>query len=68
MRTKGLTLLCAAVALAGMTIACSEAPKTPAANGNTAAPLPPGGTEKVEPKIVRDEAGPDNSYITVRQL
>jgi hypothetical protein len=60
--------LCAAVAAGGaLSAACGEPPKPlPPANANAAGPK--NDTAKVDPRIVRDEAGPDNSRIAVRQL
>jgi hypothetical protein len=71
MKIKTVALWAAAAALGACAAACGEAPKTTPANANANANAPAAGrndTVKVQPKVVRDEDGPDDSHITVRQL
>jgi hypothetical protein len=58
-----LILLALGVTLHGC--AQSDKPPTPPA---PKAPAPPPDTVKLEPKVIRDEAGPDNSHIKVKEL
>ena len=68
---KQIWTAAAVVCVAMVFGACNEPAKpTPAANANlnTNAAAPSGDSIKVQPKILKDEPGPDNSRIVVRQL
>jgi hypothetical protein len=69
MKTRTLALAAAVAASCALSAACGE-PSGPAgaANSNAGAAAPKNDSVKVGPKVVRDEAGPDGSHITVRQL
>lgn len=59
------TVLAAAVAAVG----CGDSAGTkPANSSNANSAAPRRDTAKVEPKVLKDEAGPDGSRIVVRQL
>jgi hypothetical protein len=66
MKLKKFALTAAAAAVA-LTAACGGPPPAPPA-GNGSVPAQSTDTAKVQPKIVRDEAGPDNSHILVKEL
>jgi hypothetical protein len=68
MKIKTIALGAAVAALGALSGACQEPPRSGPQNTNAAAPANSNDTVKVQPKVVRDEAGPDNSHITVRQL
>lgn len=63
------TMMTLAIAAAVATVGCGDSTGTKpgtTANANSAAPSRD--TAKVEPKVLKDEAGPDGSRIVVRQL
>ena len=63
------TMMTLAIAAAVATVGCGDSAGTKpgtTANANSAAPSRD--TAKVEPKVLKDEAGPDGSRIVVRQL
>lgn len=63
------TMMTLAIAAAIATVGCGDSTGTKpgtTANANSAAPSRD--TAKVEPKVLKDEAGPDGSRIVVRQL
>jgi hypothetical protein len=63
------TMMTLALAAAVATVGCGDsgAPK-PATSTNANSAAPSRDTAKVEPKVLKDEAGPDGSRIVIRQL
>ncbi len=69
MMIKRVGLFAVLAAVAVMSVGCNEPAKPPAANvANTNAPAPTADSVKVQPKVLKDEPGPDGSRIVVRQL
>ena len=62
-------MMASALAFAVATVGCGDSAGTKPVNSSNANSAAPGrDTAKVEPKVLKDEAGPDGSRIVVRQL
>lgn len=69
MDIKRIALVAAFAAASAFTVACQNTPnQTPPKNIGGPTNAPSGETTKIEPKVAKEEAGPDNSHITVRQF
>lgn len=62
------TMMTLALAAAIATVGCGDSAGTKPATANSNSAAPSRDTAKVEPKVLKDEAGPDGSRIVVRQL